>query len=534
MAGDETDTGPAYSSLVGSLFVFNLIVGAGALALPQAVQATGSLVGVLTLAFLAFVSFVTVTFVNEAMAGVNALLRFDTRRRSSRVARVMGAWSERTPLLAGYDANGLDEALQIAVPPDDFDISQRVELGFMARYLWPAWAVMLFNLTITMYLYGDLAIYAMTVPHTIMTVACLNTSHSQYANASDGGRHNGTAELACLGGMFDQVTTYYLFVGIFAVVLGPLCFFNVQKTKYLQMATTLARWFAFIAMIGIASFHSSGDTHVDFRVLNLPTLLGVALYSFMCHHSLPSLVTPFRSKRHLTAALAAVFVVIFAFYAVLCYTAIRAYGGDIRSVYTENFAPLVPMGTILSLFPVFTLSSSFPIIAISLRNNLKALLLGRASAEGASDSRVDDAVAIKSVNADPHGAIAAGRQKAATSWCPSRAWLVDRIVIPLLAILPPIGVAFATSDVTTTVSITGAYPGVGIQYIIPTLLVVSVRQRVDRVLCGGPGRLGRLRNVRVNKHVSPFRSSVWVVLVLLWSLTCIALTTYRLLQKYIL
>lgn len=59
---------------VASLFIFNLIVGAGALALPSAFVNSGVLAGSLLLLLLAFLSFMSVTFMIEAMALGNAIL----------------------------------------------------------------------------------------------------------------------------------------------------------------------------------------------------------------------------------------------------------------------------------------------------------------------------------------------------------------------------------------------------------------------------------------------------------------------------
>ena len=36
------------------------------------------------------------------------------------------------------------------------------------------------------------------------------------------------------------------------------------------------------------------------RAAGLPTLFGVCVYSFMCHHSLPSLITPITNKSRIT------------------------------------------------------------------------------------------------------------------------------------------------------------------------------------------------------------------------------------------
>ena len=59
--------GAEYSKIVGACFTFNLIVGCGALALPDAFSQAGYVGGSVLLAVLAFFSAVTSTFMVEAM-----------------------------------------------------------------------------------------------------------------------------------------------------------------------------------------------------------------------------------------------------------------------------------------------------------------------------------------------------------------------------------------------------------------------------------------------------------------------------------
>ncbi|RLN02641.1 hypothetical protein BBJ28_00014696 [Nothophytophthora sp. Chile5] len=72
MAGGAPNIG-SYSPLTGFVFIFNLIVGAGALTIPHAFANVGLLYGSLALSVLASVSYMTATFMLEAIAGVNAL-----------------------------------------------------------------------------------------------------------------------------------------------------------------------------------------------------------------------------------------------------------------------------------------------------------------------------------------------------------------------------------------------------------------------------------------------------------------------------
>lgn len=61
---------------MGLVYVFNLIVGTGALTLPAAFAGAGWLFSSFFLMLLAFVSFITVTFVIESMACANATIQW--------------------------------------------------------------------------------------------------------------------------------------------------------------------------------------------------------------------------------------------------------------------------------------------------------------------------------------------------------------------------------------------------------------------------------------------------------------------------
>ncbi|MEQ2213026.1 hypothetical protein XENOCAPTIV_008615, partial [Xenoophorus captivus] len=81
MAGGITETGEPYSAFVGLVYMFNLIVGTGALTMPKAFASAGWVVSLSLIAFLAFMSYMTTTFVIEAMAAANAQLRWKRREQ---------------------------------------------------------------------------------------------------------------------------------------------------------------------------------------------------------------------------------------------------------------------------------------------------------------------------------------------------------------------------------------------------------------------------------------------------------------------
>lgn len=481
---DSKNVGELYSLPLASLYIFNLIVGAGALSIPQAFAKTGLLYGSLCLGFLAFMSFITITYVVELMASSNAILRTHGDNKGETTT------SESAPLLAstrtiqGAEAN--DENL--------FSISRRTEMGHMARLFYGKTGVRLFYLCIAIYLYGDLAIYGAAVPKSLTKVTCPQPTNG---TAPVNGTWTAPDVWDCFG-PFDSSSLYRFYVAIFTIVMLPFAFTNVQKTKYLQLLTSFSRYFAFFSMIiiGLVQINDDSVTNVpptsdtlDRRDLSaLPAMFGVSIYSFMCHHSLPSLVTPVRNKAKLLWIFVFDIILVLVFYLLLSYSAaFRYFPGDIKDIYTLNFNDysISFFSYFLGLFPVFTLSTSFPVITITLRNNLKTLF----------------------------------ERSGGKEW---PEW-VNKYGFSLLAIIPPMIVAIGTDNVGVLVSITGSYAGLGVQVVIPATLIYFSRQRLMK----------ELGTISANKHASPFGSNYWLAFIAVWCLLCVSLVTYNLISEHI-
>ena len=92
----------------------------------------------------------------------------------------------------------------------------------------------LFYLCITIYLYGDLAIYGAAVAKSLRDVAC---TFKPKPNASS---FNISDSEICWEGNKDvtRLDAYRIALALFVGVVGPFAFCNVTKTKYLQMLTT--------------------------------------------------------------------------------------------------------------------------------------------------------------------------------------------------------------------------------------------------------------------------------------------------------
>ncbi|XP_078510601.1 transmembrane protein 104 [Lissotriton helveticus] len=482
MAGDITETGELYSPYIGLVYMFNLIVGTGALTMPKAFAMAGWLVSLILIMLLGFMSYMTTTFVTEAMAAANAQLRWKRREKELNDGSSSDYSDNEDQVQAGPERSESRPILSVQQrgSVDSFAIVERVEMGQMASLFFNKVGINLFYFCIIIYLYGDLAIYAAAVPMSLMQVTC--TSGNQSCTVTDGTK-NDTEQ--CWGPI-RRIDAYRIYLISFTLLLGPFTFFNVQKTKYLQIMTSLMRWIAFIIMIILALIRISkgqGQGHPPIAQFSgVRNLFGVCVYSFMCQHSLPSLITPISSKKHLTRLVLLDYILILAFYSLLSFTAIFCFRNDIlMDMYTLNFTScdIISVSFIryfLGLFPVFTISTNFPIIAVTLRNNWKTLF----HREGGTYP-----------------------------------WVVDRVVFPLITLVPPVLVAFCTHDLESLVGITGAYAGNGIQYIIPAFLVYCSRKDMKLIFSDRV----------VNKHQSPFRHTFWVWFVLVWALSCLIFVT---------
>nr|XP_035944502.1 transmembrane protein 104 isoform X5 [Halichoerus grypus] len=214
MAGEITETGELYSPYVGLVYMFNLIVGTGALTMPKAFATAGWLVSLVLLVFLGFMSFVTTTFVVEAMAAANAQLHWkrmenhqeeeddDSSTASDSDVLVQDNYerAEKRPILSVQRRGSLNL----------FEITDRVEMGQMASMFFNKVGVNLFYFCIIIYLYGDLAIYAAAVPFSLMQVTCSATGNESCGVEADS-KHNDTDP--CWGPL-RRVDAYRIYLGL--------------------------------------------------------------------------------------------------------------------------------------------------------------------------------------------------------------------------------------------------------------------------------------------------------------------------------
>ncbi|EMP42500.1 hypothetical protein UY3_00224 [Chelonia mydas] len=137
--------------------------------MPKAFATAGWLVSLILIMFLGFMSYMTTTFVMEAMAAANAQLRW----------KRMEKHKEDDDEDSSSGVSDSDILL-----PDGYERSE-------TRPILSVLGVNLFYFCIIIYLYGDLAIYAAAVPVSLMQVTCRVTGNHS-CGVGDGTKYNDT------------------------------------------------------------------------------------------------------------------------------------------------------------------------------------------------------------------------------------------------------------------------------------------------------------------------------------------------------
>ncbi|KAN0029350.1 hypothetical protein ACTFIV_011241 [Dictyostelium citrinum] len=501
MAGGPSD-GSTYSKKTAFVYIFNLIVGVGALALPYGFSKAGLVLGLLFLAAIGFLAFITTTWLIEGLSIANFILvnkkeeriidnegyqQQQQQKPTEKDSLINSEYSDnrRTTLQSNAEDKYLIESngSNGSEINQQFEINKRVEVGEMSKMFLGNIGYKVFYGVLIVYLFGDLSIYAATVPTTL-------------ANVTGG------------WGKFTDYSVYYFYLFLFACFVGPFSLFNFQKTKYLQFATLITRNVAFLLMIilsiiFIAQGNGASVKQVPmFNISELASIFGVSIYSFMTHHSIPGFLTPISKKDRLFTLMGLDFILVFIAYGTLCVVSLFAFGAvtnptcatastsihtfipcQIQSLYIYNFTSYNSkfISDFLSLFPVFTLSTNYILISITLRNNLLQLITWK-----------QDKISSRLRN----------------------------VVFSLTSSLIPVGVAFCTRNVSLLVNITGSYAGLGIMFVMPALIsFYSNKMLIEQYHISNPKK-------------SPFSNKFFYLLILLISVVCLILATWKIIITY--
>ena len=228
---------------------------------------------------------------------------------------------------------------------------------------------------------------------------------------------------------------------------------------------------------------------------SLPVLYGSIIYTYKIQEYIPGLVAPMSSKRGLYRIIFIDFVGALFLQLLMIYVTLFAFPGDqieVLNILTffkpeasDSFDWRLAMGSVLVLLPILTLCSAFPVTAIILRKNIKAATLFTIKGITKKDVKIPV--------------------------------VVDRLLFPLLAIVPPLVISYATQNIELIGSITGAFPGIFIQCVMPAAFVLAARYRIKKAL-----------GVYDNPYKAPLSNIVFIIVILGWSLISVVMMSINL------
>jgi len=136
-----------YLFQVGAIFLFNLLVGVGILALPSAIAKAGVIAGVLCLITVSFMAFMSATFMIEVLATSNAW------RRTKSVTRRGSLKEFPTQNEPVRETNNIKVKTDVLSPPL-FEIEEKFEMGCMSELFLGSAGSTFFYAVLCLYLYG--------------------------------------------------------------------------------------------------------------------------------------------------------------------------------------------------------------------------------------------------------------------------------------------------------------------------------------------------------------------------------------------
>lgn len=367
-----------FGAIVGYGFFINAVVGAGFLSIPYAYQrggwvlALGLEVTAILLGLL--LSYMTLE-ITSRVASINALRRQGVAIPSVSLRNLVS----RTPIL--------DPLLERRIPTpqltQQYDVSHLVYvcLGRVWSYIYIAALCVVFL--------GSLVAYTSTFGTSFVSNVPLGrlSTCDVYDDPSFGGNCR---------------WKYMVYVGVFGVGMVYFTFVGLKKQWWMQMIFTFMRFLVVALVVSCCAYAIASRTHLnndqtfdplmpplaDFS--HLGSVFSILLFSCLYQTNIPSIAVHIHNKkRNLPLIMQAVTVTLLLVYVPLGLVASTAVP-DLNSMVTLAFRHYTA-GTasphswtylveyVVILFPALDVFSVFPIMAITLADNITALLYGRSS-----------------------------------------------------------------------------------------------------------------------------------------------------------
>lgn len=467
--------GSKMSPCTSVIFMLNSLTGLSLLTMPYGFVNCGLVLGALIVFMCMVISYVTATFMVEALTIANALSyeaaeqqalenegpEFrQTLHEEKLASQREGIPAAKTPLLHQDTIQAFQSENRILNASHEFKIRERVELGPMGELVLTTGKRAKATAA---------AIYIMILSFTYGTATALVVTVNQSLSATVAS----ALELAGFTAPSENIIYHACLVVSFMITL-PLCFANLQNTKKVTMVVMVCRFTAIAILVLVGSIKSMERMQtegVDAVVKSIPLwkpdgfvgVFGNAIFLFGLHHYMPSMISPLEPQHRAPCVIMSAFLCCFLLLVAICLTALTAWNAEtelecsarpgghfckIQPLYNLNFGPLSWGGGSVALFllsyPAMAISS-IPIAAITTRNTMG-----------------------KWLNIPPPD--------------PDAPYTATNIALTLAVVVPPFVVASLTQDVQVVIQYVGGYAGLSVSYVCPLILLVRCRQalRLDQ------------------------------------------------------
>ena len=188
--------------------------------------------------------------------------------------------------------------------------------------------------------------------------------------------------------------SYYIIVSCFFIITITIALNNIKHLKKFSMFIMVMR-FVIIFLIMGCCFYSMVKYGIakfsdipKFDISNITVMIGNSLFVFMSHHSIPGMVENFTPQRRLIKLLIVGYIFSLLFIVLYSYVGLFAFSDPkfscdknapfpiaIQSTFSSNFLGLSVVGYIINYYPVLNVITS-GMQLITLRNNILEAIAG--------------------------------------------------------------------------------------------------------------------------------------------------------------
>ena len=260
--------------------------------------------------------------------------------------------------------------------------------------------------------------------------------------------------------------SYYIIVSCFFIITITIALNNIKHLKKFSMFIMVMRFviiflimgccFYSIAKYGIAKFSDIPK----FDISNITVMIGNSLFVFMSHHSIPGMVENFTPQRRLVKLLIVGYIFSLLFIVLYSYVGLFAFSNPtfscdknapfpiaIQSTFSSNFLGLSVVGYIINYYPVLNVITS-GMQLITLRNNILEAIAG----------------------CDP--AFASSLNFAEKKGCSA---LLKNFLFNTVVALPPIAIGLMLQNIQSLMKYFSSILGFLLMLIVPVLVVNGYR-----------------------------------------------------------